>query len=147
KTIADVNLEQLGRTDSTDGPQVATGSFTGFDYSEVPAIFRAASALTGVKVYKDDTASDAYFSRSDNQELADTGIPAHTLCVAFDFPDYHGVGDEWDKIDYGNMAKVDRMVAVGLLMLASDAPPPKWNESNSKARKYLEAWRKLHAPR
>ena len=145
KTIADVNLEQLGRTDATDGTEVGTASFTGFDYSGLPAIFQAAGELTGVKVYKDSGASDAYFSRSDNQELADAGIPAHTLCVAFDFPDYHGVGDHWDKIDYANMAKIDRMVGAGLLMLAGDAPPPQWNQDNPRASRYLEAWKKLHA--
>ena len=34
------------------------------------------------------------------------------------FPDYHGPADHWDKIDYANMAKIDRMVARGLLMIA-----------------------------
>ncbi|HLJ14795.1 MAG TPA: hypothetical protein VKV15_09890, partial [Bryobacteraceae bacterium] len=60
------------------------------------------------------------------------------------YPDYHAVGDEWNKIDYDNMVKVDRMVAIGLLMLASDAPPPQWSGSNSKAAEYREAWKKLH---
>jgi len=36
------------------------------------------------------------------------------------------------------------MVAIGLLMLASDAPPPQWSGSNSKAAEYREAWKKLH---
>ncbi|MGH9666669.1 MAG: M28 family peptidase, partial [Bryobacteraceae bacterium] len=88
-TIADVNLEQLGRTDSTDGPQVGTATFTGFDYSDLPEIFQTAGDLTGIKVYKDGKGSDDYFDRSDNQELADAGVPSHTLAVAFDFPGYH----------------------------------------------------------
>jgi hypothetical protein len=41
------------------------------------------------------------------------------------------------------MAKVDRMIALGLLQLASDAAPPKWNESNPAARKYVAAAKKL----
>jgi hypothetical protein len=28
------------------------------------------------------------------------------LEMFFQYPDYHGVGDEWQKIDYANMAKV-----------------------------------------
>jgi peptidase M28-like protein len=96
-----------------------------------------------VKVYKNEKNSDPYFSRSDNQALADVGVPAHTLSVAFDYSDYHGVGDEWQKIDYANMAKVDRMVALALMRLASDAPPPQWNESNAAARKYADAAKKL----
>jgi hypothetical protein len=61
--------------------------------------------------------------------------------VAADFPDYHRVGDEWQKIDYDNMASVDRAVALGLLRLASEAPPPQWNIANPRARRYAEAVR------
>jgi hypothetical protein len=144
KTIADLNLEQVGRTDATNGPQVGTASITGFDFSELPSIVADAGQLVGVKVYKDRNWSDEFFARSDNQSLADMGVPAHTLCVAFDFPDYHKVGDEWEKIDYANMAKVDRAVALALLHLASDAPAPKWNESYPAARRYAEAAKRLH---
>ncbi len=144
QTIADLNLEQIGRTDATDGPQVGTASITGYDFSELPGIIATAGKVAGVKVYKNEEASDAYFSRSDNQALADVGIPAHTLCVAFDYPDYHKAGDHWEKIDYNNMAKVDRAVALALLHLASDTVPPKWNADNPKAKKYADAAKKLH---
>lgn len=143
KTIADLNLEQVGRTDATNGKQISNASVTGFDFSDLPKILGDAAKQEGVKVYKDPQASDAYFARSDNQALADLGVPAHTLCVAFDYPDYHGMGDHWEKIDFDNMAKVDRAVAAGLLRLASDEPPPRWNESNSAAKKYAEAAKKL----
>jgi len=143
KTIADVNLEQLGRTDSTEGPKIASASFTGFDFSDLPSIFERAGQKIGVKVYKDDR-SDEFFSRSDNQALADVGVPAHTLCVAFEFPDYHGVGDEWSKLDYENMAKVDRMVALGLLTIADSDAVPHWNAKDAKAAPYQKAWDHLH---
>jgi peptidase M28-like protein len=143
KTVADLNLEQIGRTDASNGAQVGTVSITGFDFSDLPRIVADAGQLAGVRVYKDNQASDAYFARSDNQALADAGIPAHTLCVAFEFPDYHAVGDHWDKIDYANMALVDDAVAIALLRLASDSPPPKWNESYPAARRYAEAARKV----
>jgi hypothetical protein len=55
------------------------------------------------------------------------------------------VSDEWQKIDYNNMARVDRAVALGLLRLASEAPPPKWNSANSKAKKYFEAGKQLYS--
>jgi Peptidase family M28 len=145
KTVADVNLEQVGRTDSTQGPQIGTASLTGFDYSNVADYFKAAGEITGVKVYKDDRASDLYFAASDNQALADAGVPAHTLCVAFQFPDYHGVGDEWQKIDYTNMAKIDRMVAVALLMISDSTDSPHWDANNPKAKAYFKAWNEHHA--
>lgn len=145
KTMADVNLEQIGRTDDSEGPQVGTCAMTGFDFSNVGEIFKAAGDLVGIKVFKHPTKSDTYFGRSDNQALADLGVPAHTLSVAYDYPDYHRVGDHWDKIDYENMAKVDRMVALGLLMIANSAIEPKWDEANPKAARYLKAWRDRRA--
>jgi hypothetical protein len=143
-TVADINLEQVGRTDSTEGPQVANASMTGFDFSDVGEIFKAAGELTGITVYKHERNSDTFFGRSDNQALADQGVPAHTLCTAFEYPDYHGAGDHWEKIDYDNMAKVDRMVALGLLTIANNTEVPKWNASNPKVARYLEAWKQHH---
>ncbi len=145
KTVADLNLEQIGRTDSSQGPKIANASLTGFDYSNVADFLKAAGEMTGVQVYKDDRNSDSYFARSDNQSLADKGVPAHTLSVAFVYPDYHGLGDEWQKIDYTNMAKVDRMIALALVMLADSAVPPHWDASNPKAQGYLKAWNEHHA--
>jgi Zn-dependent M28 family amino/carboxypeptidase len=140
KTVADINLEQLGRTDDSEGPQVGSATLTGFDYSDISATFVQAGRLTGIRVSKSEKRSDSYFARSDNQALADVGIPAHTLLVAYDFPDYHRPGDEWQKLDYANMEKVDRMIAAGLLMIADNPVPPKWNTSNPKTERYVKAW-------
>ncbi len=136
KTIADVNLEQVGRTDSSEGPQLANASVTGFDYSGVTEYLREAGDLTGIRVYRHPRNDDLYFGASDNLSLAEVGIPAHTLCVAFEFPDYHAVGDEWQKIDYANMAKVDRAVALGVMMLASADAPPHWNAANPHTARF-----------
>jgi len=144
KTVANINLEQVGRTDSSEGPQLANASLTGFDYSDVGTIMEAAGKLTGIKVYKHEQNSDSFFARSDNQALADQGVPAHTLCTAFVYPDYHGAGDHWDKIDYANMEKVDRMVALALVMIANNSEAPKWNEANPKTARYVKAWNSHH---
>jgi hypothetical protein len=143
-TIAQLNLEQIGRTDASNGPQLKGANVTGFDFSNLPALLAEAAQAAGVRIWKDAASSDAYFGRSDNQSLADLGVPAHTLSVAYQFPDYHKVSDTADKIDYDNMALVDRGIALGLLKLATDAEPPKWNEAYAPALKYLEAGRKLH---
>ena len=144
KTVADVNLEQLGRTDASNGQKVSQGTFTGYDYSGLPRVFRAAGARTGVRVFSDQPYGDSFFARSDNAPLADQGVPAHTLAVAFEFPDYHMVSDEWQKINYDNMAKVDRMLALGLMMLADSPHAPKWNEADPKTERYVKAWKEHH---
>jgi hypothetical protein len=145
QTVADINIEQVGRTDSSEGPQILNASMTGFDYSDVGTIFKAAGELTGINVFKHEQNSDSFFGRSDNQALADQGVPAHTICTAFVYPDYHGLGDHWDKIDYDNMAKVNRMVALGLIMIANNTEEPKWNEANPKAARYVKAWKERRA--
>ena len=144
RTVAQVNMEQIGRTDDSEGPQVGTAVVTGFDFSDVGAILKAAGEAVGVKVYKHPTNSDSFFGRSDNQSLADRGVPAHTVGVSFMFPDYHGVGDHWEKIDYANMERVVRTVALGVLSIANNAQEPRWNEANSKTERYVKVWREHH---
>ena len=129
KTVADINLEQVGRTDDSDGPRVSAANVTGFDYSDVATILRRAGQVVGVDVVKHPAKSDAYFRASDNASFATAGIPAHTVSVAYMFPDYHGVDDEWGKIDFDNMARVDRMAALGLILIA-DGPAPAWNRDH-----------------
>jgi Zn-dependent M28 family amino/carboxypeptidase len=140
KTIAGINLEQVGRTDDNEGPQVRAFGVTGFDFSDVGAILKAAGDDTGIRVWKHPVNSDKYFAHSDNQALADQGIPSHTISVAYAYPDYHGAGDHWDKIDYENMAAVDRSVALAIWTIANAAEAPKWSAKNPKASKYLGIW-------
>ncbi len=139
KTVADLNLEQVGRTDSSEGPQISNASLTGFDYSDLTSYVQRAGESTGVKVYKDAKGSDPYFTQSDNLSLAEAGVPAETLCVAFEFPDYHAVGDEWQKIDYDNMAKVDRAIALAMFLMADSEQPVRWNQANPKTAPYIKA--------
>lgn len=141
KTVADLNLEQVGRTDSTEGRQLSNASLTGFDYSDITGFVQQAGKQTGIDVYKNAQGSDGYFAASDNFSLADVGVPAQTLCVAFDYPDYHAVGDEWQKIDYDNMAKVDRAVALAMFLMADSEQPVRWRESNPKTAPFVKAWK------
>ncbi|HEU5021304.1 MAG TPA: M28 family peptidase [Bryobacteraceae bacterium] len=139
RTIANLNLEQLGRTDSSDGAEIATFSLTGDDYSDLPRTLAAAAKTQGISTYHKE-GSDDYFDRSDNYSFAAAGIVAHTLVVAFEFPDYHEVSDEASKIDYANLAKVDRGIAAGVLAVANAAEAPKWSNAVG-AKPYRDAAR------
>lgn len=139
KTIADLNLEQMGRTDDNSGPRVGVVNVTGYDYTNITPVLANAGKEFGIKVLKDAQASDPFFARSDNQALADAGIPAHTLSVGYVFPDYHQPGDEWPKLDYENMAKVDCTVALGVFHLADSVDVPQWNAANPKTERYVKA--------
>ena len=142
-TVANLNLEQVGRTDGTHEQVVGKAALTGFDFSSLPATLAKAGAMTGIEIYKDAALGDQYFAYSDNVALAALGVPAHTLSVLYEFPDYHKVSDHWQKIDYANMAKISRTVALGVLMLANDTTAPRWSATHPGAAPYLKAYKAL----
>ena len=90
----------------------------------------SAAKTAGAAVYRKETADD-YFDRSDNYSFALAGVVAHTVVVAFEFPDYHAVSDEADKIDYANLAKVDRGIAAGVAAVANATETPKWSDTKA----------------
>ena len=139
KTVADLNLEQLGRTDDTEGPRLLQFNLTGFDYTDIAAFLSKAGERTGIRVVKHEQNSDSFFARSDNAAFAGAGVPSTTLSVSYIFPDYHRAGDEWPKLDYDNMAKVDNAVALGVFRIADSAEAPQWNKANPKTARYVEA--------
>jgi Peptidase family M28 len=131
-TAANVNLEQMGRTDEQSGREIGAVAFTGPSYSNLPEIMGRAAKAEGIGVYRRKDADD-FFDRSDNYSFAQFGIVAHTIAVAFEFPDYHGLGDKWEKIDYANMASVDRGVAAGIVQLADEPEAPQWSNARGAA--------------
>ncbi|MGO4883865.1 MAG: M28 family peptidase [Bryobacteraceae bacterium] len=139
KTVADINLEQLGRTDVDGASSVGLVNVTGYDYSSLTAVLRKAGEATGLQVVKNEKLNERYFAASDNQALADQGVPAHTLSVGYVFPDYHKPGDEWPKLDYNNLAKVDLTIALAVFRVANDADTPQWNKDLPSTGKYIKA--------
>jgi hypothetical protein len=140
RTVVNINLEHLGRTDDNTGSQTGRAALIGFEYSDVGEILQRAGAVTGYEIYNRKE-NEMYFDRSDNAPLAEAGVPAHTLAVTFEFPDYHGAGDEWPKLNYWNMERVVDTVAVGTLAIANRNAAPRWNAANEKTLRYREARR------
>ena len=146
RTVADINLEQLGRTDVDNGSRAGLVNVTGYDYTTLPGELKKAGEEFDIQVLKDEKNSDPFFARSDNQAFADAGVPAHTLSVGYVFPDYHQAGDEWPKIDYENMARVDRTVALAIFRVADSTAAPEWNAANPKTERYVKAHESLVGP-
>lgn len=144
KTVANLNLEHLGRTDDTEGARVKKLSVTGYEYSTLVQSLIEAGKETGVEVLNHATYSDSFFGRSDNQAFADAGVPAHTALAVYLFPDYHRASDHADKLDYENLAALTRTLAIAAARVAGSAEEPRWSETNPKAEKYLKAWKALH---
>ncbi len=136
KTIAGLNLEQTGRTDDSAGPVLKRLRMTGEDFSNVLDTLVAAGKETGVQIDREPKVSAEFFNRSDNLSFARKGVPAHTVSVSYMFPDYHGLADHWEKIDYDNLALVTRTIAAAALMLADSTEVPQWNRDNPLTREY-----------
>src|SRR5260370_4471630 len=51
RTVADLNLEHLGRTDGDTGKKVGAATITGFGYSEITTTFQLAGKATAVEIY------------------------------------------------------------------------------------------------
>jgi hypothetical protein len=139
KTVADLNLEQVGRTDVDGGSSVGLVNVTGYDFSTLTDVVRKAGEATGLQVVKNEKLNVRYFGQSDNQALADAGVPAHTLSVGYEFPDYHKPGDEWLKLDYDNLAKVDVTVALAVFRVANSLETPQWNKDIPDTARYIKA--------
>lgn len=145
RTVANLNFEQMGRTDDNSGSRAGKLTASGFDYTTLGDLLTFAGQDTGVEAIKDGANSDSFFSRSDNQALADLGIPAITVSVAWTFPDYHRPGDEWEKLDYGNMERAVRTCAVAVWRAANSEERPAWLPDNPRTKPYIEAHGRLHA--
>jgi hypothetical protein len=144
--VANLNLEHMGRTDPVDGgPHVGTANLTGYGYSTLHTTLEQAAAMAGINLVDDIRSGNGFFTSSDNEALAQKGVVAHTISVAYIFPDYHRPGDEWPKLDYDNMAKVDRWVATAVMLLDSSTEKPRWSEDVPATAAYREAATKRHA--
>jgi hypothetical protein len=138
KTVADINLEQLGRTDDTEGVKLLQFNLTGYDFSTLGEQFAKVAPECGVHVVNDRKRGDAYFERSDNISFSRAGMPSTTVSVSYEFPDYHGLGDEWPKISYNNMQQVTCGIAISVLSIANSPDPPHWNSGNQESRRYIK---------
>jgi hypothetical protein len=97
----------------------------------------------GVPVTGHPKYSAMYFGASDNLFFARAGIPAHTICTAFEFSDYHKVGDSADKLDYNNMEKIVKLSASVVFDIANAKSRPEWNKDEPGAAQYIAAAAKL----
>lgn len=137
--IANINLEQLGRTDGDGGDQTGKFNATGFDYTGIAAGFVRAADAAGVKLVKHERLNEQFFSQSDNLPLSEKGIPSTTFSSAYEFAEYHQPGDHADKLNYPHLERITRAIGLGLAWLASDIAAPQWNRSIKAVERFTSA--------
>jgi Zn-dependent M28 family amino/carboxypeptidase len=141
-TSAVINIEQIGRTDDSEGPRVAEFNLTGHEYSNLFDYLKKGAEEVGIKVTGHPKLSAPYFAASDNWPFAQAGVPAHTISSAYSFPDYHGPDDEYEKLDYNNMAKLVRAIANGVRYVADTDKNIEWADID-RTKSFREAQKKL----
>jgi hypothetical protein len=118
KTVADLQIEMIGRPDSlAGGPGRAW--LTGYERSTMGETF----ATAGLPIVPDKRTDLDFFLRSDNIVFARLGVPAHTLSSFSMHGDYHQPGDDVSRIDFGHMARVIDVAAQGVRLLANGEKP------------------------
>ncbi|MGH7579124.1 MAG: M20/M25/M40 family metallo-hydrolase [Gemmatimonadales bacterium] len=127
RTIADLQVEMVGRPDSLAG---GPGKLwlTGYERSSMGESF----ARAGLPVVADPRPEFRFFERSDNIVFALRGIPAHTLSSFGLHSDYHQPSDEVDRIDFAHLAQAADLVARAARILA-DSAAPEWRPAGRPA--------------
>lgn len=128
KIAAVVNIEMIGRP-----PENARHKawITGVDLSDFGQLARPALAKSGIELIGFDGA-DRLFEASDNYPFALKGVVAHSISAGELHRDYHGVGDEFEKIDIEHMVGVIEGIREVVLELANRDAKPVFNEAGRK---------------
>ena len=117
KTVADLNIDMIGRTDKKhDELKVQDYVYViGSDKIsiELDSLLKTSNneseALSLDYLYNDENNPDGFYYRSDHYNFARNGIP-----VIFFFTgvhvDYHRPTDTVDKIQFSKMAKITRLI-------------------------------------
>ncbi|HEY4083100.1 MAG TPA: M20/M25/M40 family metallo-hydrolase [Burkholderiaceae bacterium] len=120
--IANLEFEMIGAQD----PKLPekTLMMTGFDRSD----FGEALKRQGFRVTADPYPEQHFFQRSDNYQLALTGIVAHTVSGWAVTPTYHDPSDDLAHIDLPFMTAVIQSLIEPARWLANTDFVPKWKE-------------------
>ncbi len=120
QTVADVQIEMIGRPDSLAGGPGKVW-LTGYERSTMGEMMAAA----GLAVVADPRPAQNFFSRSDNFPFARIGIPAHTISSFNGHADYHRVSDEVDEVNFAHLSAVINETARAVRVVA-DGPRVEW---------------------
>ena len=120
--IANLEFEMIGAQD----PKLPekTLMMTGFERSD----FGEALKRQGFRVTADPYPEQHFFQRSDNYQLALTGIVAHTVSGWAVTPTYHDASDDLAHIDLPFMTAVIQSLIEPARWLANTDFVPKWKE-------------------
>ncbi len=113
--ICNINIEMIGRA---TGNRLGASWVTGWSKTDLGPLIALGAKRAGLIVREDPRLSKMLYRQSDNWSLAKKGVIAHSFSASGLHKDYHGRGDEWQKVDAKNMALVIRGLFAGSLPIA-----------------------------
>lgn len=128
-----LNLEQLGRSDERNAPPDRQGralSLTGHLRTNAAFLLQPCAEHHQIALFHHVLFSDRYFLRSDNAPFAAAGIACNTLSGVYNFPEYHQVDDEIDRLDFAFLEGVTRSLHACLKDWLAQGSLPRWQESS-----------------
>jgi hypothetical protein len=122
-TVADLNLEMLGRPDGLIGGPGRLW-LTGHERTNLGAAWEE----LGLAIVADPRPDEGFFLRSDNYALAVEGVVAQSLSSFGGHKEYHSPRDEPDTLDYDHLEAATRVAFAAARTLADGSLRPAWRE-------------------
>ena len=139
--VANLEFEMIGAQD----PKLPNGvmMMTGFERSNLGAALKAHGAL----VTSDPYPEQHFFERSDNYQLALTGVVAHTLSGWAVTPTYHQPTDTLENLNLPFMTRAIQSLIAPVRWLADSDFQPAWAPRRAADEVAASRWRSaLFAP-
>ena len=125
KTVANVNIEMIGRPEPGASGKCWS---TGWDESDMSELMSVGAKEVGVLIFQHPQFSgDMLYRSSDNYPFAQKGVIAHSFSAGSLHEDYHMPGDESQKLNFRHMTKVIQGLFAGTLPMANGEVTPKKN--------------------
>ncbi len=123
KTVANINLEMIGRPES--GARNKTW-MTGWGESDLGSLMAIGAKRTGTLVFEHPRFSGRMlYGASDNWPFVQKGVVAHSFSAGSLHRDYHQPSDEWKKLEIDHMTAVIKGLFAGSKPLADGILTPK----------------------
>lgn len=120
RIVANLEFEMIGRPDPAIPRQDLW--LTGYSRSDLgPELARHGAPLVA-----DPHPAEHFFQRSDNYDLARSGIVAQTISSFGLHADYHQPSDEISRLDFAHLDSAVRSLAAPIAWLASTRWKPSW---------------------
>lgn len=131
KIVTNLNIDMIGRFDPTHPTQSENYVYiigSNLISQELHDINAKVNEITGTDLELDERFNskddpNAFYRRSDHWNFGKHSIP-FIFFFTGTHEDYHGVGDEPDKIEYDRMARITRLIFATAWQVANQDNPP-----------------------